>query len=279
MINFWQQVFNFCTQLTDKIGKQLLSDFAQLEAANKEDGSLVTKADKWADSEIRNAIATCFPTHGVLTEETEHIFPDNEWCWIIDPIDGTTNFTRGVPIWGTSIGLLYRGIPVFGFVHFPQINQTYHGYHYGNTGLTGPKGAYLNNTPISTTDAQPSFSYLFNICARSTEVLNKPFPCKIRLVGVASYNILLVSCGAAIGAVEATPKIWDIAGAYPILEAAGGNLHLLENKQVFPLIKGQNYGKKGFACLSVARKELIPKFEPFVSFIVEKYQKQLAFNY
>lgn len=268
MINFWQRVFNFCSQLTDNIGKQLLKDFANLEPSLKADGSLVTKADQWADSEIRKAIANCFPTHGVLTEETEHIFPDKEWCWVIDPIDGTTNFTRGIPLWGISIGLLYQGTSVFGFVHFPQINQTYHGYYYGDTGLTGPKGSYLNKAPISTSDGQANFNYIFNICARSTKILTKPFPCKIRLIGVVSYNISLVSCGAALGAVEATPKIWDIAGVYPILKGAGGEFVHLQPQPVFPLIVGENYGNKGFPCLSVARKELITEFKPYVSFLM-----------
>lgn len=271
MIYFWQQIFNFCTQLTNNIAEKLLVDFAKLEPSRKADGSLVTQADKWADETIRMAIANCFPTHGVLTEETEHILPPNEWCWVIDPIDGTTNFTRGIPIWGISIGLLYQGTPVFGFVHFPQINQTYHGYYYGNSGLTGPKGAYLNNTRIYTSNDAPSLNHVFTICARSTEILTKPFPCKIRLVGVASYNILLVACGASLGAAEASPRIWDIAGAYPILQAAGGKFHNLQSVPVFPLIKGKNYGNIGFPCLSVAKAELVAKFEPFVSFLAQNY--------
>lgn len=271
MIYFWQQIFNFCKQLTFPIGEKLLEDFGKLQAEHKADGSLLTQADLWADEKIRMAIAHCFPTHGVLTEETEHILPANEWCWVIDPIDGTTNFTMGIPLWGISIGLLYKGTPVFGFVHFPQIKQTYHGYYYGKSGLTGPKGAYLNNTPIYTSEDNPSFNHLFNICARSTEILTQPFPCKIRLVGVASYNILLVACGAALGAIEATPRIWDIAGAYPILQAAGGSICNLQLDSVFPLIQGKNYGKFGFTTLSVAREELLTEFKPLVSSIANKY--------
>jgi myo-inositol-1(or 4)-monophosphatase len=270
MINFWQQVFNFCRQTTNEIGQQLMADFAQLEPTRKTDGSLVTLADKWADNQIRKAIASCFPTHGMLTEETEHILPHTDWCWVIDPIDGTTNFTRGIPIWGTSIGLLYQGTPVFGFVHFPQLQQTYHGYYYGNSGLSGPKGAFLNNSPIHTSNDDPSLNHLFNLCARSTDILKRPFPCKIRLIGVASYNILLVACGASLGGVEATPKIWDIAGAYPILQAAGGVFVHLQSEPVFPLKQGQNYGNVGFPCLAVARPELIAKFKPLVAFIGDK---------
>ncbi len=270
MVYFWEQVYNFCQQVSRSIGEKLLENFAKLEPSKKDDGSLVTQADKWADAELRKAIKQCFPTHGVLTEETEHILPANDWCWVIDPIDGTTNFTRGIPIWGISIGLLYQGTPVFGFLHYPQINQTYHGYYYGNTGLTGPSGSFLNNTPIYTSKAQPNHSYIFSICARSTEILTRDFPCKIRLTGVASYNIALVACGAAVGAVEATPKIWDIAGGYPILQGAGGRLVSINSQQFFPLQTGVNYGKVGFPSLSVAQPELITFFKPLVEFIGAK---------
>jgi myo-inositol-1(or 4)-monophosphatase len=92
----------------------------------------------------------------------------------VDPIDGTTNFTRGIPIWGISLGLLYRGTPVFGFVYLPCLKQSYYGYWYGETGLTGPEGAYCNGQPIHTSDDFPSKNHLFNLCARSTGVFKKP---------------------------------------------------------------------------------------------------------
>jgi myo-inositol-1(or 4)-monophosphatase len=264
---FWQQVLDFAKQITKQIGSQLINDFGKLQAELKEDGTLVTQADKWADAQIRSAIAATFPDHGILTEETEHIFPDRDWCWIVDPIDGTTNFTRGVPIWGISLGLLYQGTPVFGFVYLPQLNQSFHGYWYANSGLTGPTGAYLNERPIHTSKDSPSKSHLFNLCARSTEVLKHPFPCKIRMIGVASYNILLVATGAALGGVEATPKIWDIAAVYVILQAAGGAFISLESAPVFPLQIGQNYGNRSFPSLAVSRAELVPIFQPLVAFL------------
>ena len=272
MIHFWYQVYNFCRQTTQRVAKKLSIDFGQLEAIQKADGSLVTEADKWADAEIRQAIKQCFPTHGVLTEETEHLLPDNDWCWVIDPIDGTTNFTRGLSIWGISIGLLYQGIPVFGFVYFPQIKQTYHGYYYGNTGLTGPQGSFLNNSPIYTSQAQADFNQVFTLCTRSTKILQHNFPCKVRITGVTSYDLVLVACGATLGTIERSPKIWDIAGGYPILYGAGGkfiNLNL-ETDTVLPLTKGVNYGSIGFPCLAVANEDLISTFQPFVEIINPK---------
>jgi myo-inositol-1(or 4)-monophosphatase len=265
---FWQEVLDFAKKITRQIGSQLNADFGNIQAERKEDGSLVTGADRWADARIREAIATAFPEHGILTEETEHILPDRDWCWVVDPIDGTTNFTRGVPIWGISLGLLYRGTPVFGFVYIPPLDRNFYGYWYGDSGLTGPNGAYSNDLPIYTSNDSPSNSHLFNLCARSLKVLNNPFPCKIRMIGVASYNILLVATGAALGGVEATPKIWDIAAVYAILQAAGGVFVSLESNPIFPLKVGVNYGDRSFPTLAVSKNELVPIFKPLVSVIV-----------
>jgi myo-inositol-1(or 4)-monophosphatase len=268
MKDFWAQILSFSQQTTEAIGDRLMDNYGRIQAESKEDGSLVTKADRWADSAIREAIQTTFPNHGVLTEETTHIFPDNDWCWIVDPIDGTTNFTRGVPIWAISLGLLYRGTPVFGFVYLPFLKQAFHGFWYGDSGLTGDTGAYLNNQPIFTSKDNPSSSHLFNLCARSLAVLKKPFPCKIRMIGVASYNILLVAAGAAIGGVEATPKIWDLAAVWVILQAAGGSFVNLDGQTMFPLKVGENYGSHSYPTLAVCCSELIATFKPLVEVLL-----------
>ncbi|MBD2576410.1 inositol monophosphatase family protein [Oscillatoria sp. FACHB-1406] len=261
---FWDNILQLTRTTTEEIGKQLVKDFGQIQAVRKDDGSLVTQADKWADKALRDAIAAAFPEHGFLSEETIHVFPANDWCWIIDPIDGTTNFTRGLPIWGISLGLLYRGTPVFGAVYFPQIQQFFHGYWYGDSGLEGPTGAFLNNRPIHTSPDEPSLNHLFNLCARSTDVATRPFPCKMRLLGVASYNLLLVACGAALGGIEATPKIWDIAAVYAILQAAGGAWVSLSDEPIFPLQVGLDYGQHPYPTLATSRAELVPIFKPLV---------------
>jgi myo-inositol-1(or 4)-monophosphatase len=268
MKDFWTQILSFCQQTTQTIGDRLTTDFGTIQAEKKEDGSLVTKADRWADGAIREAIQATFPTHGVLTEETTHICPNNDWCWIVDPIDGTTNFTRGIPIWAISLGLLYKGTPVFGFVYLPTLKQAFHGFWSDNSELTEDTGAYLNNQAIVTSQDNPSSSHLFNLCARSLAVLQKPFPCKIRMIGVASYNILLVAAGAAIGGVEATPKIWDLAAVWVIIQAAGGAFVNLDGQPMFPLQIGEDYGSRSFPTLVVCRSELIATFQPLVEVIL-----------
>ena len=261
---FWERVLAVATATTEAVGTELLTLFGRVPATEKADGSLVTRADQWADQALREAIAQAFPDHGILSEETTHVFPGTDWCWVIDPIDGTTNFTRGIPLWGISLGLLYRGTPVFGYVYLPPIQTQFHGYWYGDSGLQGPTGAFCNAEAIATSPAAPSSNQLFNVCARSLAVLQQPLPCKIRMLGVATYNLLTVATGAALGSVEATPKIWDIAAVWAIAQAAGATWHSLRPDPIFPLVAGQNYTQIPYPTLLLSQASLLPTFLPLV---------------
>ncbi len=262
----WSKILHFAETTTERVGQQLLQDFGSVQGIEKADGSLVTQSDRWADGELREAIAQTFPSHGVLSEEVEHIFPDTDWCWVIDPIDGTTNFTRGIPLWGISLGLLYQGTPVFGYVHFPPIRQSFYGYWPGTSGLTTPTGAFLNHQPIHTSPDDPSGTHLMNVCARSTKVLKQPVPCKVRMLGVATYNLLTIATGSALASIEATPKVWDIAAVWAIVQAAGGHWIPLDQTPPFPLQLGQNYGSHPYPTLVVSRANIASMFLPLVNF-------------
>lgn len=265
----WPAILDFAKTTTHRVGQQLLQDFGQVQADEKADGSLVTRADRWADAALRGAIAQTFPDHGILSEELSHVFSGADWCWIIDPLDGTTNFARGIPIWGISLGLLYRGTPVFGYVHLPPIRQSFHGYWPGDSGLEMPTGAFCNEQAIAASLDAPSSNHFFNLCARSIAILQQqqPFPCKVRMLGVATYNLLTVAAGATLGAVEATPKIWDIAAVWPIVQAAGAIWQPLEPGPIFPLVSGQDYGDRPFPTLVVSQPALLELFLPRVAIL------------
>lgn len=268
MNDFWTDILNFARDTANRVGVQLLADFGQVEASAKADGSLVTRADRWADETIRSAIASHFPSHGVLSEEATHEFPDTEWCWIVDPLDGTTNFARGIPLWGICLGLLYQGTPVFGYLYYPPVNQSFHGFWSGESGLTGlENGAFLNGRQIHSSPDAPSSNHFFNLCSRSASLLQKPMTCKIRMLGVASYNFLTIASGAALGGMEATPKIWDFAGVWVIIQAAGAAWVPLNSEAIFPLTVGQDYGTKQYPTLVAARSELVPEFKSLVASI------------
>ena len=270
MKDFWSCVLEVSQTATARVGTQLLQDFGNVQADNKADGTLVTAADKWADLELQNAIASTFPAHGILTEETTHIFPGNEWCWIVDPIDGTTNFTRGIPLWGISLALLYRGTPVFGYVHFPPIGQSFHGFWGQLSEIDIPENqAFLNQRVIHPTADNPSSHHFFNLCNRSVDAIRQlpSFPCKIRMLGVATYDLLAVAAGIAIGSVEATPKIWDIAAVWAIVQAAGGVWISLKAESIFPLTPGEDYSRHSYPTLVISRSELTSIFQPLVAVV------------
>jgi myo-inositol-1(or 4)-monophosphatase len=267
-MDFWTQVLSGATEVTKPVIQRLLQDFGQVQAAEKEDGSLVTASDKWADEALRTAIAQRFPNHGVLSEEAVHVFPDQEWCWVIDPIDGTTNFARGIPIWGVSLGLLHWGMPVFGYVAIPPLRDIFYGFWDDGTGLNSPTGAFLNQRPIHASSANLSKNEFFSLCARSIQVLQNPFPCKIRMLGVASYNLLMVGAGITLGGVEATPKVWDLAGIWPILLAAGAVCEPLADTP-FPLHVGDDYSDRAFPTLVVSRPDFIPILKPLTMAVIK----------
>lgn len=266
MTAFWDQVLSFAADITTEVGTTLLEALGSAQAQEKQDGSLVTQYDKWSDERLRTAIQQAFPDHGVLSEETTHVFPDRDWCWIIDPIDGTTNFSQGIPLWAISLGLLYQGTPVFGYIYLPVLNHRFHGYWSGDRDLEMPTGAFLNGQPIETRPNDPGKNEFFSLCARSTAVMQRPgFPCKVRMLGVATYNLLIVAAGYAIGAVEATPKVWDIAGIWPILHAAGATWIPLDDVPPFPLTVGANYEKRAFPTLVLNRADLVEQFRPWMA--------------
>lgn len=260
---FWTTILTFAQTITERVGRKLLTDFGQVQALEKADGSLVTQSDHWADQTLREAISQSFPGHSVLSEEADHSFAGTDWCWVIDPLDGTTNFTHGIPIWGISLGLLYQGTPVFGYVHLPPLAQSFYGFW---SAASQPTQAFLNQKPICTSADPVGSNDCFSICTRSLSVLNQPFPCKIRILGAVSYNFLLIAAGATLGGVEATPKIWDIAAVWAIVQAAGG-VWVPLGSEPFPLQAGENYGDRSYPSLVVSQAELVPTFQPLVQSI------------
>jgi myo-inositol-1(or 4)-monophosphatase len=107
----------------------------------------------------------------------------------------------------------------------------------------------------------PINNYFFSSCSRSLEAMGTAkFPCKLRMLGVATYNLLTVATGATLAAVEATPKVWDIAAVWVILQAAGAMDSPAGSSKFFPLQPNQNYGDRSFPSLVIGQKNFLPTF-------------------
>jgi myo-inositol-1(or 4)-monophosphatase len=187
---------------------------------------LVTDADLASEKTILGIILDHFPDDAVLAEETaDHSTLDESRTWIVDPIDGTTNFAHGFPIYCVSVALWENGEPRVGVVIEINRDEEF-------TAVKG-EGAMLNGEPISVSDKNnhkhafvaTGFPYndlsmvdtylkLFRHLMQQLQGIRRP--------GAASYDLCCVACGRFDGFYEYSLHAWDVAAAALIIQEAGG---------------------------------------------------------
>jgi myo-inositol-1(or 4)-monophosphatase len=250
---------DFGIQIARQTGQLLLEyfDSSDLQTSIKKDHSIVTEADLAADRLITEAIQKQYPKDRILSEElnTNIVFTDavpSSMVWVVDPLDGTTNFSLGLHYWGVSLACLMNGWPQTAVLYFPRIDELY----YTQQG----QRAYLNGHPLhvnafEATKLQPFFA----CCSRTHQQYHVNIPYKTRILGSAAYTFCAVGRGTAILGFEATPKIWDLAAAWLVVQEAGGVIETHNNSQPFPLQAGVDYAHKDFPTLAAATQGLIDK--------------------
>lgn len=95
--------------LVDEVGTRQLQDFGQINSDIKPDGTLITECDRWSDKTIVQGLSKIAPGEGVLSEEGKKLIPSSSEYWVVDPLDGTTNFAAGIPYWAISIARFTNG--------------------------------------------------------------------------------------------------------------------------------------------------------------------------
>jgi myo-inositol-1(or 4)-monophosphatase len=192
----------------------------------KGEADLVTEADEEAERKIEEVLREAFPDHGVLTEESGQTEGQSGARWIVDPLDGTTNYVHGVPFFCTSIALERAGEVVVGVVHDPMANETYSAERGG--------GATLNGEPIgvSGTD-KPARALLGTSFADRPEELEMGLDVFGRFAGLArgmrrlgsgALDLCYVATGRLDGCYEQGFSAWDVAAGMLIVEEAGGKI-------------------------------------------------------
>ncbi len=236
--------------LASRAGKHLMACSGRFSVSTKTDGTLVTTLDVETSLELCKSLLGQFPDHGVLSEEHNTVYRGDEWCWVIDPIDGTTNFAAGFPIWGILIGLLHFGRPAMGVAEFPHLGYQFHAVR--------GRGAYLNGVGIHAAHAVDFTSTdLFAICSRTAKQGVLPIPCKIRAPGSMGFEMVSVACGYCVGNLGKAVHVWDVAAIWPILDEAGGMAIISLADGLFPLKAGVDYGNVEFALMSACTPELM----------------------
>lgn len=251
-----QSKLEFAIQTSRKAGRLLLDYFqpSGTQADLKADHSVVTEADIAADKMIAKDIQASYPTDRIISEELQTSIPDytGKNVWIVDPLDGTTNFSLGLPIWGVLIALTVDGWPELASLYFPAIDELY-------TAQRG-QGSYLNGKQITVQPPDPKKPWsFFSCCSRTFRNYTVNIPYKTRILGSAAYSLCCVARGIALLGFEATPKIWDIAGAWLLVQEAGGVIDPYDDSAPFPLIPGKDYSRQDYPTLAAATPQLISK--------------------
>ncbi len=203
-----------------------------LEKEEKEDKSFVTKADREADEIIINLIKETYPNHQIVTEENGTLGDKNEYSWFVDPLDGTLNFTRGLPIFATSIAVVRNAEPIAAVIYNPITNSLY-------TAEKG-KGAFWNGERIlvsETTELKDSIVSMGR--SRSPENKEKALGFynrfyhqlkSQRVLGSSALELAWVAAGRLEGFISVGLNSWDFFGGVLLVQEAGGLVTDLDGK-------------------------------------------------
>ena len=197
----------------------------KVRATRKPDNSPVTPADTAVQEAILAILAQRFPDHAILVEE-EVADPSRhaqiaraEYCWVIDPIDGTRNFARGMPVYCTSVAVLHRGQPIAGAIHDATQDVVYSASRGG--------GTFRGNAPVRLADRPIDVDTTIAI----SSIRKSPIPTSVRSwldqylfrnIGSLCLHMVWVAAGLTDAAFSLESKIWDIAAGALQIEESGG---------------------------------------------------------
>jgi len=220
-------MLNFAIETVQQAGHILMEKFGRITVTKKGDINLVTEADLASESHIIERIRSYYPKHAILAEESgEAVIKgvDTNWKWIIDPLDGTTNYAHGYPCFCVTIALEHDGEVVLGVTFDPTRDELF--------AAERGRGATLNGKPIRVSSTEKlgdslivtGFPYDFkqkpNFARHLTDFL---FHSRgVRRDGSAAIDMAYVACGRFDGFWEEGLNPWDVAAGTLLIEEAGG---------------------------------------------------------
>jgi histidinol-phosphatase len=202
-------------------GRHTLAYFQNGPAVEqKSDGTPVTIADREAEAILRRIVGRAFPTHTILGEESGEQRGDPAYRWIVDPIDGTKSFVRGVPLYGTLVGVEVRGEPAVGVVFMPALDEmvaaaTGHGCTWNGRPARVSECGALDTALALVTDERSARQ-------RDEGWARLSAACAMQRTWGDCYAYVLVATGRAELAVDPYMNPWDCAALAPVIEEAGG---------------------------------------------------------
>lgn len=223
-------MLNFAIQIAREAGGVLIDRLGRAQISSKGDIDLVTEADLAAERLIIDRINSHYPRHAILAEESgaseEIAAGKSDWKWIIDPLDGTTNYAHGYPCFCVSIAVERAGAIEIGVVYDPSRDEMF--------AAERGQGATLNDRPIcvSTVDdlnnAMLCTGFPYNVRERpnfARDFVNFTMTAQaVRRDGSAALDLAYLACGRFDGFWEDGLNAWDVAAGVLLIEEAGGRV-------------------------------------------------------
>lgn len=197
--------------------------FNRSQSVMKSQTQIVTAVDRDTEKELIKQIKKYFPSHGFLGEEYGYSDKKSDFIWIIDPIDGTTNFSIHNPLWSISIGLAYKGEIIFGIIYVPVLEELF----WANI----KQGAYLNGLKIKPHHKSEKSKQIHTFCHGSKKKdlklaleyyrQQKLNALDCRQLGSAAIELAYVATGRVDSIIIPGANIWDVAAGALIAQEAG----------------------------------------------------------
>ncbi len=225
-------MLEFAVQLAREAGENLMSAYgrvARSQISYKGWRNLVTETDLAVEEMLARRISERFPAHGILGEERVRKASSDpqEHCWIIDPLDGTTNFVHAHPVFCVSIGLRRLGEGVLGVVHAPYLEEIFAGQLGMGATLNGVRCAVSEESEIQSALLASGFAYRQDESA-NTNLENwaelSLIARGLRRCGAAALDLAYVACGRYEGFWELYLSPWDVAAGALLVAEAGGSV-------------------------------------------------------
>ncbi|MBI4444597.1 MAG: inositol monophosphatase [Acidobacteria bacterium] len=228
------RMFDVAVEAARDAGKLLVKNLSSgFQISKKGRINLVTEMDLQSEQLILSRIQGEFPEHQILAEEQGTLGGPAPYKWVIDPLDGTTNYAHGYPLFAVSIALEYQGRIIFGVVYDPVKQELFSAHYQQGAVLNGRRIQVSSKPLLEDSLVCTGFSYDRDSMLENLEYFNR-FIMSARAVrrdGSAALDLCYVACGRFDGMWELSLNPWDVAAGKLIVEEAGGRVSLFEGSE------------------------------------------------
>ncbi|WCK56654.1 inositol monophosphatase [Aneurinibacillus sp. Ricciae_BoGa-3] len=223
----WNNYLSFAKELVKECGEIIKANAGNAGTETfKSKTDIVTAMDLEAENWMIKRIQEHFPEHRIFSEEVGAIGNSGDFEWVIDPIDGTVNYSVGLPFYGISLALVHSGQTVVAATSLPALGEIFWASAGGGAFLNGKKikvrDASLAEAFVSFGDFSKEGNRQSNHCrlAALSAIANEVF--RIRMVGSAALSLAYIACGRLDAAVYVRPNRYDVVGGMLLIQEAGG---------------------------------------------------------